>query len=497
MTGSRIRFLILLLATSLTALAQSEKTADVGAPKPLATLEVGERTYSNVTLKSSDANNATVTHDAGIKTIPLTELTLDQMKALNATTSAASIDLTKVDPNPPSKEVIKQVDRWIAQAGGPNRRLENGNTPLIEAVLTGEINYVKVAIRRRVDVNGTNKEGNTAWREAAVRGYSEIAAMLEKAGAKVPNLIASAQSGDIDTINIFMAKDPKSSEQTDSSGRTVLMLAARAGQDKAIAALAAGGAALEARDPEGKTPLIHAAETGKTAAAQALADAGADLNGRDNNGATALMAAAESGSLDVMKLLIDRGANMRAADRQEGWNALMRAVKKNNIDAARLLIERGIRLDAIDRRGNTALQIAQTANLSDMVAVLTAAEQDAGKAKSERQKSFKRVQGTELAVLGEEEVRRQTLPRYVPFLLWAGLLIALAGHVWLTLVAIQDGLVWGLAVLFLNPLGGAAYCFGRVRGAIPIFSIYLLGALMVAVPAWLYDVNLFEFYLQK
>ena len=101
----------------------------------------------------------------------------------------------------------------------------------------------------------------------------------------------------------------------------------------------------------------------------------------------------------------------------------------------------------------------------------------------------------ELALQGEAEFRRTTLPRYVPFLLWAGLIIAVVGHVWLTLVAIQDGVVWGLAVLFLNPLGGAAYCFIRVRGAIPIFAIYLAGALIMGAPAWLFDVNLFEYYI--
>ena len=494
----RVRFLLIFLAAAIAATAQSDKpTANAGAPKPLPTLEVGDRTYSNVTLKSSDGTNATVTHEAGIKNIPLSDLNLEQMKALNGTTTLAAIDLSKVDPNPPSPAVIKQVDRWISQAGGTNQRLENGNTPLIEAVLTGQADYVKVALNRRADVNVVNKTGHTPWREAAVRGYSEIASMLEKAGARIPNLIASAEAGDVETVNIFLSKDPKSAESADSLGRTVVMLAVRAGQEKVVAALAAKGAALEARDHEGKTAIIHAAEKGKAPAAQALIDGGADVNGRDNNGVTALMAAVELGSLDVMKVLLDHGANMRAADRQQGWNALMRAAKKNNLEAARLLVERGARLDAVDRHGNTALQNAQSASLHEMVALLSAAEEDADKTKSKKQKSFKRVQGSELALRGEEEMKRQTLPRYVPFLLWAGLLIALVGHVWLTLVAIHDGLMWGLIVLFLNPLGGAAYCFGRVRGAIPILFIYLVGALMVGIPAWLFDVNPWEFFLHR
>jgi len=494
-----VKFARVILAFYLTAAlaaAPSDKPAlETNAPRPLPTLEVGGRAYLNVTLKAVGKTYATISHDAGIRNIPISNLSLDQMKALNSTTALANIDLSKVDPNPISPEIFKKVDGWIAQAGGVNQRLEDGNTPLIEAVLTGQPDYVKVALKMRAAVNIVNKDGHTAWYEAATRGYAEIAGMLENAGAKIPNLAGGAQAGDVDIVNLFLTKDPKSSEMTDTLGRTVMMLASRAGQDKVVEILAAKGASLEARDNEGKTAIIHAAQTGKAQAARILLDNGADVNARDRNGVTALMAATESGSLEVMKILLDRGAKIRAVDRKEGWNALMLAARKNNKDALELLLERGARPDAIDRHGKTARQHAYECGHGDLSDLLLEAEENAGRTKAEKRRSFKRVMRAELALQGEQEFRRATLPRYVPFLLWTGLIIAAVGHVWLTLVAIQDGLVWGLAVLFLNPLGGAAYCFFRVRGAIPILAIYLAGALIMGAPAWLFDVNLFEYYI--
>jgi ankyrin repeat protein len=491
-------FATLLVAQTTNSPAPAEQPVaapEPSGPKPLATLEVGSRTYSNVTLKSSNADYATITHDAGIKNIPLSEMTLDQMKALNATTTLASIDMTKVDPNPPSQEVFKQLDRWIVSAGGINRRLENGNTPLIEAVLTGQTDFVKAALKKRADVNAVNREGRTAWREAAVRGYSEIAAMLEAAGAKVPNLFASARTGDLETVELYLAKDPKSLEAKTEEGSTLLMAAARNGHDKVVEALVAKGAALEDRDNEGRTPILLAAEGGKADIVRYLATKGADVNARDKAGQTSLMKASQSGSLEVMKALLDHGANVRITDREQGWTALMHAVRKSKLEAVELLLEKGARPDSVDRNGDSALDIAQRYDMTQMQERLLEARESAGKAKTDKQKSFKRVQGSELAVLGEKDVKKRTLPRYVPFLMWSGLALAAVGHVWLTVVAIHDGLIWGLAVLFLNPLGGAAYCFGRVRGAIPIFAIYLVGCLLVGVPAWLFDVNVFEFFL--
>lgn len=491
-------FQLVLVFLGITSLAGAQSGA-TNSLQSLPALEVDGRTYSNVTLKSCDGNHVTVTHDAGIKNIRLDDLNLDQMKALNSTTTLAAIDLSKVDPNPPSPVVIKKVEGWIQQAGGVNRRLENGNTALIEAVLTGQTDYVKAALKKRADPNATNKDNHTAWYEAAVRGYTEIAEMLEKAGAKVPNLPGSVESGDLETVHLFLAKDPKAGESRDDAGRTLLMIAVRAGRDKVAEALIAKGAALDARDSEAKTALIHAAAAGKTDCVKLLLEKGADGDARDNNGTTPLIAATNADSLETVRVLLDRGVSLRAVDRQNGWNALMHAADKGKVDIARFLLERGARTDQTDRRDRTALAIARNSGNSMLIELIAQAQENAEKAKLEKQKSIKRVLGDELASQGEEQVRRESLPRYVPFLIWSGVIIAAIGHIWLTLVSIHDGVAWGLLVLFFNPLGGVLYTFGRglgnIRGALPIFTIYLVGIALVWVPARVFEMNLFEFFL--
>lgn len=472
--------------------AQTDPTGT--GPKPLPTLEVGTRTFSNVTLKGSDGVNVTIYYDAGIKTIPLTELSLEQMKALNGTTTAVGIDLNKVGPNPPSPESFRKVETWITQAKGLNQRLEDGNTPLIEAVLANQVDCVKVLIKKRADLNATNKDGRTAWKEAATRGYNEITGLLEKAGAKVPTLIGSAQSGDVETLNLFLSLDPKAIEVKDADGMTILMLATQANQIPVMEVLVGKGAGLEVRDKDGNTPLFQAVISEKRDAARFLLEKGADVNTRLSNGKTPLMTAAETGTKEMIKLLLDHGANVRVIDRQHGWNALMFAVMASHTEAVEILLGQPIRIDAIDRNGKTARRLAEEVRADDIVKLLSDAEAAAEAAKLEKQKSIKRVMGSELAAQGEEDIKTRTVPPYVPYLIWGGLVVAIVGHIWITLVAIQDGVFWGLFVLFFNPIGGLVYCFTRVRGAVPVYTIYVIGLLMMGIPAWLFDVSLIEFF---
>jgi len=509
--------LLLLLFSSSPALAQSDSGTDAGehatagknasvtgganaaaaattGPKPLPTLEVGTRIFSNVTLKSSDGVDVTITYDAGIKTIPLMELSLEQMKALNGTTTVVSIDLNKVGPNPPSPEAFRRVEGWITQAKGLNQRLEDGNTPLIEAVLANQPDCVKVLIKKHADLNATSKDGHTAWKEAATRGYNEITLLLEKAGAKVPTLLSSAQTGDVETFNLFLSLDPKAIETRDPNGLTLLMVSAHANQVAIMDILVAKGAELEVRDKDGFTALFQAVTSEKREAARFLIEKGADVNTRLNDGKTPLMAAAETGSTEMIKLLLDHGASVRVNDRQNGWNALMHAVKADHAEAVEMLLAQPVRIDAVDRNGKTARRLAEDARFDDVVKMLANAEANIESAKLEKQKSIKRVMGSELAAQGEEDIKSRTVPPYVPYLIWAGLVVAIVGHIWITLVAIQDGVFWGLLVLFFNPLGGLVYCFTRVRGAVPVYAIYLIGLLMMGVPAWMFDVNLIEFF---
>ena len=69
------------------------------------------------------------------------------------------------------------------------------------------------------------------------------------------------------------------------------------------------------RDKLGRTPLMAAAQGGHVKAIRALLAAGANVNAADSQGWTALMAAAAEGHTDAVKILLNAGARTDAANR--------------------------------------------------------------------------------------------------------------------------------------------------------------------------------------
>ncbi|HME58834.1 MAG TPA: ankyrin repeat domain-containing protein, partial [Terracidiphilus sp.] len=61
---------------------------------------------------------------------------------------------------------------------------------------------------------------------------------------------------------------------------------------------------------------------------------------KTNKGDTALILAAGNGDLEIVKLLLEKGANIEAKD-SDGYTALERAESKDMTEAAALLRARG------------------------------------------------------------------------------------------------------------------------------------------------------------
>jgi len=75
----------------------------------------------------------------------------------------------------------------------------------------------------------------------------------------------------------------------DSSGMTLVMLAAAGGQDDLLRLLIRKGAKVNGRQKNGTTALIHAAEKNFLTTVAILLEAGAFVNVQQSNGETALM----------------------------------------------------------------------------------------------------------------------------------------------------------------------------------------------------------------
>jgi len=206
-------------------------------------------------------------------------------------------------------------------------------SPLVDAVRTGNAAQVRALIDKRVDVNATQPDGTTPLHWAVDRDRPDIVQMLIRAGANV--------------------------KAANRYGATPLWLASVNGDAKTIAMLLEGGADAGSSNADGESALMVAARTGKTDAVNLLLARGADPNAKEGwRGQTALMWAAAEGHAAVIDLLVARGADLKIRS-NAGFTALLFAAREGRIAAVDALLKAGADMNdslPVRRRG------PQTAN---------------------------------------------------------------------------------------------------------------------------------------
>ncbi|KAL8191010.1 UNVERIFIED_CONTAM: hypothetical protein K2H54_066661, partial [Gekko kuhli] len=125
-------------------------------------------------------------------------------------------------------------------------------------------------------------------------------------------------------------------DQEDSSGMTLVMLAAAGGHDDILRLLIRKGAKVNCKQKSGTTALIHAAEKNNLTTVAILLEAGACVNLQQNSGETALMKACKRGNYDIVRLMIESGADCNILSKHQS-NALHFAKQCNNLLVYELL----------------------------------------------------------------------------------------------------------------------------------------------------------------
>jgi ankyrin repeat protein len=116
---------------------------------------------------------------------------------------------------------------------------------------------------------------------------------------------------------------------------------------------------------------MFAAEAGFYDVAKLLIEHGATIDGkRDMYGMTALFHAIKGRSEGVARLLVERGADVNLAmnsDKNAGTTPLMFAAGYKSLPIVKLLVERDANINARNESGDTALSIAQKAEMNEGV----------------------------------------------------------------------------------------------------------------------------------
>uniref|UniRef100_H0X7D9 M-phase phosphoprotein 8 n=1 Tax=Otolemur garnettii TaxID=30611 RepID=H0X7D9_OTOGA len=146
------------------------------------------------------------------------------------------------------------------------------------------------------------------------------------------NLLRDAvKNGDYITVKVALnSNEDYNLDQEDSSGMTLVMLAAAGGQDDLLRLLITKGAKVNGRQKNGTTALIHAAEKNFLTTVAILLEAGAFVNVQQSSGETALMKACKRGNSDIVRLVIECGADCNILSKHQN-SALHFAKQSNNV----------------------------------------------------------------------------------------------------------------------------------------------------------------------
>ena len=245
-----------------------------------------------------------------------------------------------------------------------NETNKNGETPLFIA-LKKELNEIyMLLINKGANVNTPNNNGKSPLFIALENELNEVCKLLISKGAdvnqenkngKTPLLIAL--ENELDDLAILLLENGADVNKVDNKEKTPIMYAIQRSDDKMCELLINKGAVVNQVDMHGETPLFIASQNGLVEICELLINKGADVNQTDKHRRTPLYIATREGNNLVCELLISKGADVNQPDKN-GETPLNQATQEDNDLLCELLISKGADVNQPDKHKRTPLTIA-------------------------------------------------------------------------------------------------------------------------------------------
>jgi ankyrin repeat protein len=267
------------------------------------------------------------------------------------------------------------VTTALQQGADANAHGQQGWTALMMAARAGDVDAVQALIQRGAFVNASDDLGETALMVC----HPRVVPTLVAAGARIEardrtGETALMKATDIEKTRALLAAGADAnarSEQFGPAWGTVLMTAARAGDEARAQALLAAGGDPKA-DVNGYTVLMAAAASGTPETVRLLLQQGAPVDPANDAGRTALHFAAMNLRRGVVEeiLAAHPEVNRQAAD---GSTPLLLAAKDGYVSNVRALLAAGADPQIANTAGQTPLAWARARKDDDVIALLQAA----------------------------------------------------------------------------------------------------------------------------
>ena len=234
---------------------------------------------------------------------------------------------------------LKTVMEMLPPGTDVNKADKDGRTPLYWASQYGHLEVVEALLAAEAEVDKADNWGSTPLHRASDRGDLEVVKALLAAEAEVNKtdnngwlpLHEASWKGHVEVVKVLLAAEANKNANAD--GKTPLIMATRNGHLEVVKALLGAEADVnKASINDGWTPLYFASSRGKLEVVQALLGAEADVNKADKYGETPLFAASRKGHLDIVKALVDAGTdvNIRNIDDYSAVYYASRNLEKYN-----------------------------------------------------------------------------------------------------------------------------------------------------------------------
>ncbi|CAL1285636.1 unnamed protein product [Larinioides sclopetarius] len=264
------------------------------------------------------------------------------------------------------------VKLLIAKKANVDSKCDFGHTSLHLATLTMDMEIVKVLIANGADVNAKNEDGNTPLQYAAALGIMEIVEFLinKKADVNAADnrqftpLMVAAINGHTSIVQLLLDKGALVNSK-ESFGCAPLHFAADKGHYEIVELLLNHKAIIDCKSNENGTPLYFSARGGHKEIVKLLLKEGADVNAPESANSIALHQAAALGDKDIVDMLIDKGADINLKD-EAGSTALHHAASNTNGDIVKSLVKKGADIRTINTSNITPLFILISRGLSNL-----------------------------------------------------------------------------------------------------------------------------------